>query len=241
MYQIAICDDEREVGEYLRKTLIKKFEENFVSVEVELFDDGQQFLKMFASHYHYDVVFLDIDMPGQNGIEVCRSIRGTSPECICVFISNKAELVFQSFEVQPFRFIRKTEFPHQCGTLVKALKKELERRQRHLIQFVEPGTRDIFSFEVSSILYIEAQRKKTKIVTEHDETLVEMKFMCMEEQLQEYCFLKPHRSFLVNCQHVFRIRKDAVILKNGASVPISRNRIEEVRVRFIHYVDEGML
>ena len=235
MYQIAVCDDEAEVARYLGKKLVSGFAENGNVVTVDYFEAGERFLQMFESHYHYDVVFLDIDMPGMDGIEVCRRIRRISTDCICVFISNKEDLVFQTFEVQPFRFVRKTEFHSQCRSLVKALLLELQKRERHLIQIVETGSKDILSFEISGIFYIEAQRKKCRIATVGNEVLVEVKFMWLESQLLPYYFLKPHRSFLVNCQHIFRIKKESIIMKNGISIPVSRNRINEIRDGFLRY------
>lgn len=169
MYQIAVCDDEKEVARYLGKNLTKGFAENGIAAAVDFFEDGQSFLQMFEKHYHYDVVFLDIDMPGIDGIEVCRRIRNISSGCICIFISNKEELVFHTFEVQPFRFVRKTDFHIQCLPLVKAVSQELRRREQREIQIVESGSGDIFSFEIGQIMYVEAQRKKVKIVTGQDE------------------------------------------------------------------------
>lgn len=239
MYQLALCDDESETRYFIGRELTAAFEKADTSVSMEYFSDGQRFLNTFDEHHHFDVVFMDIEMPGMDGMEVCRKLRSMSAECIIVFISSKDELVFQSFEVQPFRFVRKTEFQTLCPRLVADLAKELSRRTRRLIQFTEPGSGSIYSFEIAQILYVEAQRKQTKIVTQKDAVPITVKLTDVEEQLQNYAFLKPHRSYLVNCEHISIIQKESILMKNGDAIPISRNRLDAVRADFIRYASEG--
>lgn len=240
MYQIAVCDDEMEIVNYISKNLVEGFREISIPVAYDNFCDSNRLLNMFFEHYHYDAIFLDIDMPGIDGIETCRKIKEISPECLCVFISNKDELVFQSFEVQPFRFVRKTEFINQLPKLVNSIADEWNRRKRKMLQFIEPDSGDIFSFDVKQIVYIEAQRKKIKIKTALDEAIISMKFMEAERLLMQYSFMKPHRSYLVNAQYVFHIQKERVVLMNGISVPLSRNRIEMFKRSFVDFISEGV-
>lgn len=110
MIQAAIVEDEKEARVYLRNNLVRAFAERNRNLAVDLFADGQEFFSMFEKHYHYDVLFLDIEMSGLSGFEICRRVREIKPDMLVVFISGREELVFQSFEVQPFRFIRKGSF-----------------------------------------------------------------------------------------------------------------------------------
>ena len=240
MYQIAICDDEKETLDYISKNIIEGFEKILVPVFYDSFTDESKLLKMFSENYHYDAVFLDIDMPKVNGIEVCRKIKEISPECLCIFISNKEELVFQSFEVQPFRFVRKTDLSNELTRLVKSISDEWKSRSRKVLQFTEKDSGDIFSFDLMQILYIEAQSKKIKIFTNLKETTIKMKLMDAEKILLPYNFLKPHRSYLINARYIFHIQKESVVLTNGNSIPLSRNRAEEFKKSFINFINEGV-
>ena len=198
------------------------------------FTNSEDFLSMLEKHFNYDILFLDIEMPDMDGISLCRTIRKIAPDALVVFISNKEELVFQTFEVQPFRFIRKSELKELCPSLVDSIIEELKKRSPQTIKITE-SSGDVISFDIRNILYIEAQRKECKIVSKDGEALVKLKLMDLEERLKDFHFIKVHRSFLVNMDSIFRITKTNVILTNNEDLPISRGSSEELKQIFINY------
>ena len=171
-------------------------------------------------------------MPGIDGIQVCRHIRAQAPDSLVIFISNKEELVFQTFEVQPFRFIRKSEYQKLLPALVDAISQKLEEQTKHLIFITEPGSGDIFSFDIRNIFYVEAQRKNCLIVTTVGNSIVQCKISDMEEYLVPHGFIKIHRSYLVNCRHIFYIGKSTLQLTSGQELPISRGKVDKVKEGF---------
>ena len=235
MLQAAIVEDEKVFLENTRDLLSGEFDKRHVSIAFDSFSEGQSFLNMLTQHFNFDIVFLDIEMPGIDGISVCRKIREMAPETIVVFVSNKEELVFQTFEVQPFRFIRKSELKEVVGSLVDALMTEIKRRSPQVIILQEPTGGDVFSFDVRNILYVEAQRKDCRIVTIANESLARIKLSDIEDRLKPYSFIKTHRSYLVNPEHIAQIRKNGVLLENGQEIPISRGLYDQVRQDFISY------
>ncbi len=235
MYQAAIVEDDATVLEYLKTSLIQTFAEKQTQVAFDTFTSGSRFLQMFEAHYHYDVIFLDIEMPEINGIDICKKIRTLSSDSLVVFISNKEELVFQTFEVQPFRFIRKESFSALLSPLVDSILKKWSQEKRTILSLQENGSNDIYSFSVSHILYIEAQRKDCLIATTEGECLFRCKLMELESRLADFHFIKIHRSYLVNSSHIFRIGKSSVKLTNGTELPISRGKTEEVKQLFLQY------
>ncbi len=235
MYQAAIVEDEKPISEYIRTLLANSFSKHQISVAFDLFDNGPAFLRMLSSHYHYDMIFLDIEMPGMDGISVCRQIRSLYPDVLVIFISNKEELVFSTFEVKPFRFVRKSQFESMANSLTLALKEELLSRNRQIIRIIEPLSNDIFSFDVAKIQYVEAQGRRCDIVTPDNRTSVACRFMDLEKLLLPYRFIKIHRSYLVNSASIFHIQKSTVILTDHTELPISRGKQEEVKQLFMMY------
>jgi DNA-binding LytR/AlgR family response regulator len=235
MYQAAIVEDETQIRNYIKNTLIKSFENQQVHITFDSFSSGEKFLSMFDQHYHFDLIFLDIEMPGMDGISICRRIREVAPDTLVVFISNKEELVFQTFEVQPFRFIRKSEYDKQLPFLVQAIIGQLNAQNSQMIRIHEPSSGDIFSFDVKKVLYVEAQRKNCRIVTTTNELIIQCKLMELEEKLSEFFFIKPHRSYLVNCQYIFYVGKNSLQLTNKEEIPISRGKVEEIKQLFLDY------
>ena len=80
MYQAAIVEDDAAILEYLKNTLIQEFDKKGTTVAFDAFTSGTRFLEMYEAHYHYDVIFLDIEMPKINGIDVCKKIREFSSD-----------------------------------------------------------------------------------------------------------------------------------------------------------------
>lgn len=235
MYQAAIIEDEAQIRSYIKKTLTSSFEKQQIHVAFDSFSSGEKFLSMFDKHYHFDLIFLDIEMPNMDGISLCKRIREVSPDALVVFISNKEELVFQTFEVQPFRFIRKSEYDKQLPALVDAITTKLNHQNSYMMKILEPSSGDVYSFDVKNILYVEAQRKNCRIVTTTGDLVIHCKLMEIEEKLADFFFIKPHRSYLVNCRYIFYIGKSNLQLTNKEEIPISRGKVDEVKQLFLEY------
>ncbi len=238
MYQAAIVEDNDEIRDYIKNTLAQSFNDSNVPVAFDTFSSGDRFLSMYEDHYHYDVIFLDIEMPGINGIDLCRKIRQMTPEALVIFISNKEELVFQTFEVQPFRFIRKSAYKESLPRLTAAIIEKWNAVSNDMIYIEEAGSKSLFSFSVSQIMYIEAQRKLCRIVTTTGETSIQMKLMDAEEMLKDRKFIKIHRSYVVNSKYIAGIGRTSVILRNKEELPVSRGKSEEIKQLYLMYTTD---
>lgn len=238
-YRAAIVEDNSEIRTYLKDTLSKSFSLIHEKVEFDIYPSGDSFLETLNDHYHFDIIFMDIEMPGTDGIEVCRQAKRLFPDVLIVFISAKEELVFQTFEVQPFRFIRKSQYLNQLPSLTKSCAEYLAHQKRKIISFRETYSGDLYSFPVDSIKYIEALGKSCRIVTDADTVIIKNKLMSFEELLKDYSFLKPHRSYLVNCRYICYIGKHSLKLTDSEEIPISRNKSEEIKQQFMHLTIKG--
>lgn len=118
--KIALCDDEKPFLLWFKK----KLEIHVPAVQadefiIDLYSDGRSLLKAQAKQ-KYNVIFLDIHMPGIDGMAVARQLWQQSGEPIIIFTSEKEELVFQALRVHPFEFLKKAKltgsFPGFCAT-----------------------------------------------------------------------------------------------------------------------------
>ncbi len=231
----AIVEDDDSIRSYLQKSLTEALAGCGCDMEFDCYSSGQQFLNVYQEHYHYAAIFLDIEMPGIDGIEVCRQIRQISPEALVIFISGHSSLVFQTFEVQPFRFVRKSHYQQLLPDLAGAVAQQLRGRQHKNLVISEASSGDLYSFHLPDLLYIEAQRKDCLFVTTTGSTAIRCLLKTAEQQLEGQSFLKPHRSYLVNCAHIFHISKTGILLLNRQEIPISRGRADEIRQQFLSY------
>lgn len=235
MYKACIIEDEDEIRSFFKSTLQRLFNLENTAISFDDYSSGTSFISSFQNYEHYDVIFLDIEMPGLNGIEVCKKIRSAGTNALIVFISNKESLVFDTFEVEPFRFIRKRFFDELAPDLVKAIKIKLEEKSKDLVFITEESTRYIYNFNLSELLYIEAQRKDCCFVTKSNNVVIRIPFQNAEKILSEHNFIQTHRSYSVNLRHIFYIGKDKLQLTTKDTVPVSRSKLDEVKQAFLNF------
>lgn len=231
----AICEDESNVLKYFHQQLTREFLSDSYDITLDAFTDGQLLLNSICTGKEYQIVFLDIEMPGINGIEVCRKIKTIHKDTLVIFISNKEEMVFQTFEVQPFRFIRKTHFKQELPALVSAIKKALQEKQGVILTIEEQHSNNVYSININHVLYIEVIGKYCHFVTTQKDFKVRCQLLFLAEQLKDLGFIQTHRSYLVNYRYIFSIGTTECFLDNHMRIPISHKRLREVKEKFLEF------
>ena len=236
MYQAVIIEDDPDTRDFLKKYLIASFSARQEDLRLETYPNGESFCKAAGDSSHYDIFFLDIEMPGINGLALASRIRTLMPHALIVFISGEEQWVFQAFEVQPFRFIRKQDFLARLPNLTEDLLARLSEDNRRIICLTEPGTGDLYSFDIQSLLYAEAQRKDCRLVSTGSETILRCPFRLIREQLRPWHFLQCHRSYLVNWRAIYQIGRTEIRLTNGEILPLSSSLSERIHKEFLEIV-----
>lgn len=234
-YRIAVCEDETGILTYISQKVEQSFTQKGTAVQVDAYGNSQTLLAAITENNAYDIYYLDIDMPSLNGIELCRKIRLRYPAALVLFVSNKEELVFQTFAVQPFRFLRKSHFDEELPQATKDVLCALSERRDAVVRIRELHSSAVYSFSLKQLYYIESLGKMCRFVTPAGETMIQSCLQVMEDQLNPMGFVRCHRSYMVNCRHVFSIQKNFVVLDNKQSIPLSRSRVELVRTAFLHF------
>lgn len=97
--------------------------------------------------------------------------------------------------------------------------------------------KELGTFYVDDIYYVEAELSKIRLVTEKEEYVIPISISETEKLLEGDGFIKTHRSYLINANHIKEIKHRLVILDNGQELPISKYRIKEVRVKYLEMVE----
>ena len=105
MLNIAIVEDEKEMSNCLRDYLIKFFNEENISIDVSIFDNGNIFLEKYK--LNYNLIFLDIKMPSIDGMEVAQKIRKIDKNVMIIFVTSLAQYAIKGYEVNAFDYILK--------------------------------------------------------------------------------------------------------------------------------------
>lgn len=220
-YNCVIIDD-NELDRLIVENYVRKF--NQFSI-LGVFSNVNDAIGVINSN-PTDILFLDIDMPEMSGLEFRRIMKDIP---VCVFITSHAEYAVESFEVEALDFIVKPLDLDRFTLSVNRICDYMELR----IKATEPefDNESVFLKEghgrvkiiINDVLYIEALKDFTRIVTIDKQYCVSSSFGNLLNE-QAFCsFLRVHRSFAVSKKHIQKIQSQKIEFENGVSVPVGRN------------------
>ncbi len=226
MLRIAVCDDEKIFTDNLRYHLTAMFENLSVNIEISDFQNASLLIRAYRSNA-FDVVFLDIDMPAMSGFDAAKAIRDISNKTMIIFVTSKRDLVFDSFEFQPFYFICKSSTESFSNDLKNAVEKisAFTRQSRNIeINDCYAGKTLV---PAGDILYIKSEKHYLLYYLNNSDELPireRRKLGDREDEMLEYDFFKPHQRYLVNMNSVWRFDSllNIITLTNKDKVPISK-------------------
>lgn len=232
MIQIAVVDDEK----IIRKQILKLIESSKVVSQADAYFSGEELL---AAKKHYDIIFLDIQMDGMNGIEVAKKIREQSAESVLIFITGIKEYVFEAFDVSAFHYLLKPIEEKKFGDVLERAVTETQklRSKRSELLFIKTRTRNII-LSRSSILYIENRGKKVEIHTTGEVIEMYAAMSGLEKQLGT-SFFRCHRGYLVNMAFITEYSGDSITLQNGESIFLAKERYSEFVKVYMRYLRNG--
>lgn len=224
----AICDDDKIFCEMLRDLLNEYMHQSSSGFEICEFSSGEDLL---GSDKGFDLVFLDHAMPGISGMETARRLRAKKNGCGIIFVSSYPEIVYESFEVQTFRFLLK---PVDKVKLFAALDSFFaERKRMSSLTIYDDGERRPVRTE--DILYLEAKGRCCSVVTSDESYVTSKTISQVAELLPQHCFFRIHRSYVVNMHSVVSLGKDDVELTSGVRLPVGRSKAAAFRKAFLGF------
>ena len=216
--KIAICDDEATDRENIERMCRTYFEDREVSAEmpdIHVFSSGKE---ITALEEEYDILFLDIEMPEQDGISIKEYFESKQKQTRIVFTTSHQERVLEAFGRNVVSFLPKP----LCGKKFQnVMEKTLTDICGPSLEIEDGGVTLVIP--VRQIRYIEAQDKYTLAVTETGEHLMRRTMKFWENSLLSQDFVRIHKSYLVNLEY-FEKKGDEVLLDKGKTVKISRLR-----------------
>ncbi|WP_352401148.1 LytTR family DNA-binding domain-containing protein [Anaerotignum sp.] len=238
--KIAVCDDDSQ--ELARiSTFVDTYRLNKrVGLICKTFQNATELLITF-NRSDYDILFLDILMPGLTGMEAAHEIRSFDKEVKIVFLTSSPEFAVESYEVKSYDYILKPVSKEKLYSLLDAVIAEEQKPLEGLTVKTKSGlTRILFS----NLAFIEVINKKLYFnladgsVREVTSTLAELedKLLTLPE------FVKVHRSYIVNLWQVGELRPKELITLAGKSVPISRllsGKVREIYMKHL-FLEKGV-
>ena len=228
MFRIAICDDEQIIGSQIENILLDYSERTSLEIDIIVFSSGEELYKYMESSHTFDLIYLDIEMECMNGLEVGKKIRNTmqNHKTDIVYISGKDGYDRQLFDVQPLHFIPKPIDPNK---VIEDLRLAMTRADKLVGIFAYKKGNESHKVPIKDIIYFESLGRETRIVTVKGEDIFYGVMQNIFEIVRKYQFIKIHRSYIVNYNHISIFRYEEVIMSNQIILPISQAKRKEIK------------
>ncbi|MEG0376844.1 MAG: LytTR family DNA-binding domain-containing protein [Eubacterium sp.] len=228
--QIALCDDEKSALQFLKKTIEDYCKQKNLTTQIDCFSCGEDFLK---TEKHYDIVFMDIYLPGINGIETIKEIFITTHPQV-VFTTTSTDHAVEAFNLSAIHYLVK---PFTQKSVEEALNRYWDRMntQEEDILIVKSGP-GFTSIPTSTIIYIEVFNKISTIHTTKNNIQTYTSLDALFEQLDPNCFMKAQRSFIVNMQSIEVFFSDHIVLQNTIEISLSRNNRAALKEQYQNFL-----
>jgi len=237
LVKIAVCDDDPKFVGSVQEYLEKISKEEHLDLEIEYFLSGNELLKDYERGSHYDLIYLDIEMNGADGIETAKWIRRKDYHVLIVYISSHEEYLRQLFEAEPFRFLSKP-VEYEAFRLVfnQAAKRILE--QQSLYFHFKTG-KSMVKLPCKEILYFESAGRKVIVHTVQHSYEYYGKLNEIEESLKNMRFVRIHKAYLVNLDNVEAFQYERVAMSDGTILSISQKNRPRIRSEFWNYYNSS--
>jgi DNA-binding LytR/AlgR family response regulator len=248
MIKVVLVDNEKPLLDEL-EYLLNKYDNIEISA---MFTDPVEALKQIDS-LKPDAVFLDIDMPILNGLNLAREITDINKNTVIIFLTAFNDYAVQAFEINAIDYVmkpvRKDRLNITIGKLSARLEQGLQDKNLMTEKIAFLGNDNKLTFDkviafdgeeynviaTEDILYIEVEKKDTIIFTKHGNYKTRKSLELWKHSLRNQDFFQCHRSFIVNLKHIVKIsplfNNNYIIKLKGTSleIPISKSHITELK------------
>ena len=233
MYRIAICEDDPYTAEQNKtaacRVLEGKGHVRRQDYDIEVFHSAAPLMERLAEDPDvYQLLMLDIQLDGDNGIELAHFLREHQVNTSIIYITDHPGFALDSFPTYPLEYLLK---PVDEARLAAAL--DWDWQQKHIRPkrpVMQIGSRVV---PLDEMIYLETSGRKTAIHTQKDRIEYAVPLSKLKEEFQKQGFCLSHFSYLVNLSHVARVERDTLTLDTGESIPVSRRYYQDFMARYV--------
>lgn len=234
---IAVCDDEKRAISIISSSVKALFDEKKIDVTIDTFLSPLELLDNMKTMC-YQLIFLDISMQ-QDGIEVGKQIKMKDTTSDIIFVSNKTERVFDTFSIHPFGFVRKNNFLNDISDVINLyVEKKSDQTEGGLFHFKDKD--GMLTIKLSRLKYIECSKNIQLLTISHEREPRKLysRMEILEQELDEYDFIRIHKGYLINCNFLKRFDSKSVTLSTGEELPVGRSYQHKAMDKYLLYISK---
>ena len=239
MIKIAFCDDDMEVLHQMNELLDRYRVERNEDITYAAFQSPFELLTEIEKGIRPDILFLDVVMPGQNGMDVAKEIRQYDTNMKIIFLTSSPEFAVESYSVGAYFYQLKPIWEESFFRLMDSVLAECEKKKKNsLILRSKDG---ITRIDLQQLEYCEVLGRKLLFHLENGAVLESAGSLDdLAGQLMQYSnFFRPHRSFLVNMEYIQNISNRSIKMVNDAEIPVPHGKCSEIKNTYMEYAFNG--
>lgn len=231
--KVAICDDEKEYRQKLKKKIYDFSKLLCIEVNVFEYDSGDKLLYDICNK-NFDLIILDIVMDDEDGISIAREIRSVNKNVCMVFLTNYEKYAIKGYGLNIYRYLMKNEDEENLKHVLYDVYKQ--KKEKTIVLKMQ---KEIINFDLNSIYFLEVNNRTITIHYEFSKEYRKTKFYGkldeIEKQLIGESFYRSHRSYIVNLKKIRKIVSREIFFDIEPKAMVSRNKYLELKEIYINY------
>lgn len=227
--KVAVCDDEKIFHREISGLVRRYMRARNIEIYTDFYENEEELL---CSQKKYDIIFLDYQMEGINGIETAEKLRKTNLDSIIIFISAYPAVALDAYEVKTFRFLVK---PIDESKFFKALDDYIKSIDYDDLLLLHTHDGD-YKIKLSEIIYLEADGKYTTVRTKDKTLRIHINLKQLEIKLPTSNFIRCSKSYVVGFSHISNHNSTEISFDNGERACIGAHYAARFKTEFQNYI-----
>ena len=214
-YQLAVCDDRPEDSRLVARLASRWARQAGAEAEIESFPSAEAFLFRYEEKKDFDVLLLDIEMTGMDGVELARTVRRDNEAVQIVFITGYSDYIAEGYEVSALHYLMKPVNEEKFHQVLTRAVGRLARNEPFLTLEL-PG--ETVRVPLPEIRYLDVQQNYVTVHAGRDYTL--KRPLAEFEAALDRRFFRAGRSCIVNLTCIRRVTRTEAELTTGERIPL---------------------
>ncbi|HKM21477.1 MAG TPA: LytTR family DNA-binding domain-containing protein [Lachnospiraceae bacterium] len=240
MLHIAVCDDNIDELSNMVQLIDLYRTSKHLNCEHAAFPNGFELVSVLEKGRRFDIYCLDIMMLGFTGIDIAKEIRTFDKTAPILFFTSSPEFALESYSVKAINYVLKPISKEKLFFTFDDLLEQINSEKDEDAVIIK-GNEGIQKILISNLIFAEVIGRNVLYHLRSGKVIeCTEPFSSVCDNLMKYgCFIKPHRSYLVNMQYVDTIENHQITLQTLSSVPIAQGRAKEIKQQYLNYQMEG--
>ncbi len=231
--KIAICDDEQKDIERLKSLIERYDEDNHIGFTIYEYCSATDLLRAVRGGSDFDMIFIDINMDDMDGLTLSGKIREKQDDVPIILVTAFMNYALDGYKVRASRFLIKDDLDKTFTECMDDICREIRRKSKTIIL---PCVEGNIRLKLSEIILIETDEHKNIIRLKDQTYQIYEKISTLEDMLKGYGFLRIHKSFIVNMEHIRSINNYILTMDDGIQLSVPKARYRKVRQEYTLFV-----